>query len=168
MSAPTTTTEDMTMESNVKSIATADSCVEHSRKERGPGYGYEQHNGKQVLSHRLAYCKRHDIPLRDIDGMVVRHKCDNPKCINPDHLEIGTQKENMRDMDRRGRRPRGEKIGNAKLDASQIDQIRREYIPRSKSANQYVLSVKYGISQGQVSMIVNGIRWRHTLRGVSK
>lgn len=89
-------------------------CINHTFKCRGIGYGYLQHEGKQVLAHRLAYCQANDLPLEDIAGQVVRHKCDNPKCVNPDHLEIGSQADNMTDKVQRGRALRGEHIGNSK------------------------------------------------------
>mgnify|MGYP001135819453 CR=1 FL=1 len=136
-------------------------CLEHQLKCRGPGYGYLQHNGKQVLAHRLAYCQANGIDMPAIDGMVVRHKCDNPKCINPDHLLVGTQADNMADMHERGRGLRGEKVGNSKITDDQADEIRRLYKPRSRKFNQYQLAKRFGITQPQVSMILSGKRRSH-------
>ncbi|MGE6580362.1 HNH endonuclease [Vreelandella aquamarina] len=133
-------------------------CIEHQFKCRGPGYGYLQHKGKQVLAHRLSYCKANDIDMLAIDGFVVRHKCDNPKCINPEHLELGTQADNIADMHSRGRGLRGERIGNSKITDEQADEIRRLYKPRSKDRNQYQIAKKFGITQSQVSMIITGKR----------
>lgn len=127
----------------------------------GIGYGYLQHEGRQVLAHRLAYCQAHNLSLEDIGGQVVRHKCDNPKCIEPSHLEIGTQADNMADKVKRGRVLRGEAVGNSKLSPDQVSEIKRLYKKRSKNFNQYQLAKKFGVSQGQISMIVGGKRWGH-------
>lgn len=64
------------------------------------GYGQIRVGGRQEHAHRYAYRRTHgDIP----EGLVVRHKCDTPLCVNADHLEVGTQRENMGDMIARGR-----------------------------------------------------------------
>lgn len=64
------------------------------------GYGVFKYNGKLHRAHRFALEVTHgEIP----EGLVVRHKCDNPSCCNPEHLEIGTQADNMRDRTERGR-----------------------------------------------------------------
>ena len=136
-------------------------CSEHQFKCRGAGYGYLQHRGKQVLAHRLAYCQANGLDISDIDAQVVRHKCDNPKCVNPEHLELGTQSDNIADMHSRGRGLKGEMIGNSKLTDEQAEEIRRLYKPRSKDRNQYQLAKRFGITQSQVSMIITGKRRKH-------
>ena len=66
------------------------------------GYGRFRENGRVVAAHRSAYEQLIDpIP----DGMVVRHACDNPPCVNPRHLVAGTKRDNSRDMIERGRHP---------------------------------------------------------------
>lgn len=81
-----------------------DGCWSWSGSKDGKGYGTISNRNQGVNSpekaHRVSYEKHFgEIP----DGMIVRHKCDNPECTNPDHLELGTQKENMQDCSRRNR-----------------------------------------------------------------
>jgi hypothetical protein len=130
------------------------------------GYGRTQHKGRQVLTHRLAFCQSRGVEPEAIKGLVIRHKCDNPPCINPDHLEAGTVADNMADMTARGRRVKGESVGNSKLTEQQIAEIKAKYQPYSKDANQYQLSKQYGVTQSEISMIVCGARWAHTQGGV--
>lgn len=79
------------------------SCLCWSAARSKAGYGVFRLDGKNVLAHRLAYCDANGLVPADIKGLEVRHKCDNPPCFNPDHLEIGTHGDNMRDASRRGR-----------------------------------------------------------------
>lgn len=92
-------------------------------------------------------------------GMVVRHKCDNDLCINPEHLEIGTHKENMEDMSLRGRSTRGEKSSNSVLKEEDILEIRRLY--KMKEFNQTQLSIMYNVSQRLISGIIRREYWSH-------
>ena len=64
------------------------------------GYGLIQVAGKLRKAHRVSY-ELHHGPIKP--GLVVRHKCDTPSCVNPDHLELGTHKQNAEDRDTRGR-----------------------------------------------------------------
>lgn len=75
-------------------------CWEWQRARNKLGYGNVGHAGKTWLSHRLAYMLHHKIDLGDL---IVCHRCDNPPCINPDHLFLGTKKDNARDMADKGR-----------------------------------------------------------------
>lgn len=73
------------------------------------GYGMCKHQGKEHRAHRLLYFTLH--PTAD-KSLVVRHTCDNPSCVQPDHLVLGTQRDNMLDMHQRGRFKGGAKPGN--------------------------------------------------------
>lgn len=94
-------------------------------------------------------------------GMVVMHMCDNPLCVNPSHLRVATQRENVQDMLNKGRaKPpsvRGERHGSAKLSDDQTLELRAIWDMRHTDPRitQEALAKKYGISQSQVSRIVN-------------
>jgi hypothetical protein len=88
------------------------------------GYGLTWHKGKKVYAHRLMYeFVRGPIP----PGLCVCHSCDNPRCVNPDHLWVGTERDNLRDMASKGRNwrvtCRGADHWNAKLTWDQIKQM---------------------------------------------
>lgn len=75
-------------------------CVEWTGRRTATGYGRLVRGGKHLYAHRWTYQQEHGpIPA----GMLVRHTCDNPPCVNPEHLVLGTQADNMRDMAERGR-----------------------------------------------------------------
>lgn len=125
-------------------------------------FGYKQvYAGKtpdgriiRRMAHRLAWAAKHGhIPL----GLIVRHRCDNPPCINPDHLELGTDADNVRDMDERGRRTtlRGEQAVNHKLTEEQVREI------RDSPATGKEMAAKYQVSRGTISRIRSGQRWAH-------
>lgn len=85
-------------------------CIDHGCKGFGIGYAtayYRSRCGKKkyTTKHRVVYCKHHGLHPEDLSGdVVVRHKCDNARCINPLHMEVGTHQDNMDDMASRGRR----------------------------------------------------------------
>jgi hypothetical protein len=108
------------------------------------------------IASRVAY----NLQVGDIpEGQVVRHKCDNPSCVNPDHLELGTQKDNVRDMMERGRgnwrAPNGEDRHNAILTEDQVRYIRTSD-ERGKD-----LAERYGVKQVTISAIRHGRIWKH-------
>jgi len=109
-------------------------------------------------------CGVHHIVCRELGrekpkGMCVLHHCDNPLCVNPDHLYIGTHADNARDRVRRKRDAdrRGEKNGQAKLTAGQVRLI------RSSTKRQVDIAAEFNISQNQISRIKRGVWWRHVL-----
>lgn len=83
-------------------ILTTD-CIIWTGAQTTLGYGVRTHNKRRTYVHRIAYCAANGLSISDIEGKVVRHKCDTPSCHNPEHLEIGTQADNMRDMRSRNR-----------------------------------------------------------------
>ena len=91
------------------------------------------------------------------EGLVVRHTCDNRRCVNPAHLITGTHEENMRDMTERERQARGENQGSVKLTEEQVKEIRAI----GNSQRQVDIAEKYGIKQGQVGKILRKVNWKH-------
>lgn len=92
------------------------------------GYGLIKQEGIVKLAHRISY----ELNVGPIpEGMIVCHKCDVPPCVNPDHLFIGTKKDNSDDMIRKNRayHPSGAKAPNARLSAEQVDKIRNHKSP---------------------------------------
>jgi hypothetical protein len=118
-------------------------CIEHSRSAK---YAATRYKGVPTYKHRVAYIVKHGLDLLDIKDRVVRHTCDNCKCLNPDHLVLGTQADNMADMWERTRERPHQKHYEA---------IKAEYVRGSKECGQPALARKYGVSQTHISRIVN-------------
>lgn len=116
------------------------------------GYGRVTVNGKPLYAHRFSFSLYN--PTVNISGLVIRHKCDNPSCINPEHLISGTQKENINDISLRGRRndPVGEKNYASKFSDFSVEAMRIffEYY----KVPQYKLAWIFGMSRPNVNAIV--------------
>lgn len=125
----------------------------------GSGYGIYASGrlGKRrVYAHRYAYELTHGaIP----EGMFCLHKCDNPQCVNPAHLDIGTCADNLQDMVSKGRSSRGERRWCAKLTVESVREIRERYAKGSVSF--VALANQYGVTSGAVQMAVKRVTWRH-------
>jgi HNH endonuclease len=119
-------------------------CIEWGKCLSKAGYGVKRLAGKNVYAHRLAYCERHGLTLDEIKGSVVMHTCDNPKCVNPDHLLLGTQAENMKDMRIKKRTPLGENRKSSKLTTHDVIEIRASYDRGERKPR--LLAKKYGVS----------------------
>lgn len=121
------------------------------------GYGIICMKGRNnVRAHRMAYERVYgQIP----SGMDVLHKCDNPPCINQDHLFLGTQAANIADMMSKGRVAKGECRPQHKLISSQVLDIRARY--SAGGVSQYKLASEFGVCQSEISLIVNRKKWEH-------
>ncbi len=110
---------------------------------------------RYVVAHRISYeLNCGEIPA----GMVVCHKCDNPPCVRPDHLFLGTRQDNIEDMRRKGRAARGTKHFRAKLDPDKVRDIRR----RHKDGEAVKLIAKsLGVRPGTVYAVIDGKTWAH-------
>lgn len=132
-------------------------CWEWRGNRECGGYGRFSMNGKKVKTHRAAY-ETWVGPIHE--GMVVRHMCDNPPCINPEHLELGTQKDNMRDRDERGRHTpvRGEKHGCAKLTWDNVNEIRSLWSTGNYTRKQ--LAEDFGVALTTIDKVVRNKTWK--------
>lgn len=135
-------------------------CLEWDgyRKKQGYGSLSVKVGGEwlQMTANRVAYVLLHgSIP----EGLLVRHTCDNPPCILPAHLVLGTNADNMQDMIARGRSRKnvGENNSSALLTVTQVESIRARYARRD--ITQTALGHEYGVSQQTISAIICGAVW---------
>lgn len=148
-------------------------CWEWQGAQLRHGYGsVGRINGQSWQAHRLSWVLAHGpIP----PGLCVCHHCDNPRCVRPAHLFLGTRKDNNDDKEQKGRanhprgeshgwqnkpetRPMGEANGMAKLTEDQVREIRDH---AASGASFKGLAREYGVSDTQISWIVKRKSWRH-------
>lgn len=134
--------------------------VWHGSIMQSGGYGRFSFQGKRWRAHHLSYFLTHGSTVPD--GMVLCHKCDNPKCVNPQHLFVGTQAENIWDMHSKnrggGQFGKREEHPGAKLTKEQVARIKNEYKPRV--VTQQSLADRYGVTRSAINAIVNDYSWR--------
>jgi hypothetical protein len=125
------------------------------------GVGCSAYRG--IRAHRASWII-HKGPIPK--GKFVLHTCDNPQCVNPEHLFLGTAKDNTEDCRKKGRLSaipdnKGEKNGISKLTTKKVKQIRTEYDHKNKKSNGMALAKKYGISFCTVYNIIRNESWKH-------
>jgi HNH endonuclease len=129
------------------------------------GYGSigvaEPRGYRPLRAPRIAYLLTHGAVRDDLD---MCHTCDNPLCVNPAHLWQGTRRENLADMDAKGRRrtrwlPRpGERNGMARLTAEQVREIRTRV---ARGEKQNALAAEYGVPKQTINNVVLRHSWKH-------
>lgn len=130
----------------VNKTPTATGCLEWTAATNGR-YGVIKSSDRPhpwILAHRVAY-ELHYGPIPA--GLYVMHKCDNPKCVNFEHLSVGTRKENMADMVQKGRQ---RKSAFSESDLSQIMEM------RVKGLTQREIAMTYGVSRPLISLLLSG------------
>jgi hypothetical protein len=116
------------------------------------GYGQVSYKQKPHYAHRVAW-ELANGPI--LDGLYVLHTCDNRKCVNPEHLFLGTFNDNMADMVSKQRQASGNRSGRRKLNSDQARAI------RSEIGTQVEIGKRYGVTASIVSMIRSGRIWRN-------
>lgn len=143
------------------SVNSTTGCWEWTGNVLANGYGSLIYAGHRVYAHRASF-QEFVGPIPD--GMMVCHKCDNPRCINPEHLFVGTGSDNMRDCTNKGRNFRpglgllGTKSAQSVLADADVLAIRRlakEGMPQRAIANQF------GVSQSNIWYIIKRRTWPH-------
>ena len=156
------------LKSIVRSSLTAgrQDCINWTRAKNPRGYGSVNRNGTTTYVHSIAWeiANGKRVP----DGLFVLHTCDNPSCLNPLHLFLGTASDNMQDMLKKRRHgwwvhpnsiPRGEKHGQAKLIASDVIKIRQLY--ENGVGSYRTLANRFGVSRTLIEVVVKRKAWRH-------
>jgi hypothetical protein len=132
-------------------------CTEWVAGKTSDGYGVINFNNKSLLAHRVAVELFLGISPA---GMLVCHKCDNPACVNPKHLFLGSQKDNMKDMKSKGRR-KGvncrEMNGRAKLTMSAAQEIRRK---REIGYTLKQLATEHSVASSTISRVIRQENWK--------
>lgn len=130
-----------------------------SIKEKSGGHGRVFYKNLNLFTaHRASYYFYNgDIP----EGMSVLHKCDVPSCVNPEHLYLGTQQQNVKDRDdrNRGRWHSGEQNGRATITKDAVIEIRNNYVPR-KYGYREAMANKFGVKRCVIDDILSGRSWK--------
>jgi hypothetical protein len=122
------------------------------------GYGQLTVNNRPCPAHRYSYELHFGKPP---DSLCVCHHCDNPPCVNPAHLFLGTNQDNVDDKVAKGRCLVGERHGRAKLSDDQVREMRRRYRPRSKTDGALAMAKEFGVSEPTVRQIIARRIWTH-------
>ena len=143
-----------TIERFVSFVNPTSGCWNWTGGKTSRGYGNFWLNGKTVAAHRFSYEQHHgEIP----DGMFVCHSCDNPSCVNPEHLFLGTPADNTADMVAKGRKVIGPPGKRAKLTEVDVSEIRHLV---SSGMTQRAVAKDYGVDPSTVSYIITNKTWK--------
>lgn len=147
-------------------VLVGDGCWEWQgvRNPRTIGYGQLKRNGKTVRAHRVAYEMWFGLVP---EGLGVLHRCDNPPCVRPDHLFVGSQHDNATDRFQKGRwapnimgkpaRCLGESNGNAKLTRTAVAEIRSAYAAGGVTLKE--LAARFNVAKSTIHRVVRDECW---------
>lgn len=147
----------------VDKTTTPEGCWEWTGSRKKDGYGRIGRGGiagGSVNATRVAWeITNGPIP----PGMFICHRCDNPPCVRPDHLFLGTPEDNVVDSMSKGRWIKGERVGGSKLTEADVRAIRAKYAsaPRFQRGLARAIAAEYGITISNVSAIVRRESWAH-------
>lgn len=112
--------------------------------------------GQRVGAHVAAYCKANNLTPKDVKGRVIMHSCDNRLCVNPAHLSMGTQSQNIKDAVRRQRMPQTRGVQRRKLTPEAVADIKANLV-RGTGGNKRELAAKYGVHWQYILQIARGM-----------
>lgn len=139
-------------------------CVDHGYtsclNKNGYRRAWHPPTKKLQLLHRVVYVDHNNVTFESIEGLSIRHTCDNPRCINPEHLLSGTHADNMRDRSERGRVASvvGDLNPNSKITHKVAIEIRARAVT-GRGGNLKDLARMYSISVASVYDILSGRTW---------
>jgi hypothetical protein len=119
------------------------------------GYGAFHYLGRPISAHQFSWAL-HCGPVPA--GLCVLHRCDNPVCVNPAHLFLGTHADNMADRDAKGRLAHGERVGCSKLTDALVREMRRL---RADGATETELALRFNVARSTAHRVVTGELWPH-------
>ncbi len=144
-------------------VKKTDGCWNWIASGRGYGYGAFKFQGRVQDAHRVSWIIHFgEIPL----DKYVCHKCDNRSCVNPDHLFLGSQKDNIKDAISKGRFvfqtktqfKKGRVPLNRKLTQEKVDEIRKKYV--ETKTTQRKLALENGVDRGLIYQILHNKIWK--------
>jgi hypothetical protein len=143
----------------VDRTSTPDGCWPWIGYRDKDGYGHIQRNGHAERAHRVALeLAGWIIPC---EWLQILHSCDNPACVRPDHLRIGTPHDDVADKVSKDRQARGERHGRAKLNPVKVQEILVLYQRGVRGRGCEALAQQFGVSPKTVWRILSGRSWRH-------
>ena len=135
-------------------------CWEWTGYKDKDGYGKFWLNDANPSAHRVMLIITKDPNGEDdYSNLMACHHCDNPGCVNPDHLYFGTNRDNINDMMKRGRTAHGEKNGNTSLSEDEVSQIRFLYAQGNTTSRR--LAKQFGVGKSTILRILKGKSWRY-------
>lgn len=138
-------------------------CIEWHLSRDACGYGRKRVQGRLRSAHRLAYVQHHGLSFEDIEGLSVMHICDNPPCVNVDHLRLGTHADNMADRGAKGRSRGGSHPGESNPTATLTEYAVR-WIRSYHATGDYEqkeLAEMFGVSRATMSRVITRKVWKH-------
>lgn len=137
-------------------VEKTDECWLWNGSKKQMGYGLFMANNRRFLAHRLSFFMR----FGKLGNELVLHRCDNPSCVNPDHLFLGSHQDNASDKVSKGRQSKGSRTGVSKLTEEQVLDLRRRF---KNGERPWDVSMEIGMSFRATKEAMMGKSWKHLL-----
>jgi hypothetical protein len=133
-------------------------CWEYNGFKDRDSYGDFKASGKTIRANRFSFMIHN--PDINIDGLIIRHSCHNPGCVNPKHLSSGTQQDNINDKLEASRQAKGENHWSSKHSDSDVKNL-LDFILENKYKNSTELCLKFNMIFTGINQIINNTTWKH-------